>query len=107
MLAGGRGSGLKQLCPLISLCRQSLRLMQTEAEFLELRPIRRGVAEAFDVDAAREPPDRGMKGRFMRHSLRYPGRRDGPAFRRCGRIFSRWAPWGSWRAHLLLKCFAK
>jgi hypothetical protein len=36
MLAGGRGSGLKQLCPLISLCRQSLRLMQTEAEFLEL-----------------------------------------------------------------------
>ena len=28
--------GLKQLCRLISLCRQSLRLMQTEAEFLEL-----------------------------------------------------------------------
>jgi hypothetical protein len=75
--------------------------MQTEAEFLEL-PI-----AAFDVDAARQPPTAGMKGRFMRHSLRYPGRRDGPAFRRSGRMFSRWAPWGSWRAHLLFKCFAK
>ena len=75
MLAGGRGSGLKQLCPLISLCRQSLRLMQTEAEFLEL-PASYGVAEAFDVDAAREPPD----------SLSA----------RSGRIFSRRAPWGSW-----------
>jgi hypothetical protein len=108
MLAGGRGSGLKQLCPLISLCRQSLRLMQTEAEFLELpAPYGVGSRRRSMLMSRGSRPTGGMKGRFMRHSLRYPGRRDGPAFRRSGRIFSRWAPWGSWRAHLLLKCFAK
>ena len=87
MLAGGRGSGLKQLCPLISLCRQSLRLMQTEAEFLEL------------------PAPYGVGSR--RRSMLMPRGSRPTAFRRSGRIFSRWAPWGSWRAHLLLKCFAK
>ena len=60
--------------------------METEAEFLELPAHTAWVADAFDADAARELPDRGMKGRLMRH---------------------RWVPVGSWRAHLLLKCFAK
>jgi hypothetical protein len=75
--------------------------MQTEAEFLQL-PV-----AAFDVDAARQPPDRGDEGPIYAAfiAISRPTRRT--AFRRSGRIFSRWAPWGSWRAHLLFKCFAK
>jgi len=70
--------------------------MQTEAEFLELPPPHgvRSRRRSMSMPRGSRPDE----GRFMRHSLRYSGRRDGPAFRRCGRIFSRWAPWGSWRA---------
>ena len=78
MLAGGRGSGLKQLCPLISLCRQSWRLMQTEAEFLEL-PAPYGVASRRRsmLMPRGSRPTGGMKGRFMRHSLMQKKRRRG------------------------------
>ena len=66
MLAGGRGSGLKQLCPLISLCRQSLRLMQTEAEFLPA-PYGVGSRRRSMLMPRGSRPTGGMKGRFMRH----------------------------------------
>jgi hypothetical protein len=82
--------------------------MQTEAEFLEPAvPIRRGVAEAFDVDAAREPPHRGDEGPICAAfiAISRPTRRTRLSALRPD-IFPLGTV-GQLAAHLLLKCIAK
>jgi len=108
MLAGGRGSGLKQLCPLISLCRQSLRLMQTEAEFLELpAPCGVGSRRRSMLMPRGSRPDRGdewpIYAAFI--AIFRPTRRT-----RLSALQLNIFPLGTvgqLGAYLLLKCFAK